>query len=147
MKRSSIVAVVLGLLTTSCSLLPPTTVAISEATGALVPTSRILLPEFTSRPIGLSAKVVFLRDKGRGNSGCGNQVFVNDQQVFTLYGGEYLALYLAPGSYNFMIKPGNEGLCSFGPTLNKSTILVDGAEERYRLVFVQEDMKQHIIKI
>lgn len=101
-----------------------------------VPTDSIHRGDLASPPPGKTAKVSFYRGSEALGSLCTHRILVDGQAVFSLRKGERQTLYLAPGRYWFGLELEGGGFGFMCPALfeRHETVLMDGAEETYRVV-------------
>lgn len=79
------------------------TVPIERTASGDVPASRVYIKSMTQQGAGLS-QVEFSRAPGMLNSDM-LELAINDVVLAQIAGGEHLAIWLKPGSYEFGVKP------------------------------------------
>lgn len=101
-----------------------------------VPADSIHRADHASPPPGKTAKVSFYRGTEALGSLCIHRILVDGQAVFSLRKGESQTLYLAPGRYWFGLELEGGGFGFMCPALfeRHESVLVDGAEETYRVL-------------
>jgi len=120
-------AVVLVVVAAACSTVP-----ISEQSGKQVPRDRIYKTDLMIPSPERTARVTFLRDSGILGVACTDKILVNGEAAFSIRAGEYQTIYLAPGQYFFGLETGG-GACPDVAT-SQNTVLMEGAEESYRIL-------------
>ena len=143
--KPTLISLLVALTVAGCSTIPTSTTPITTQSGTPVPASRIYRPELTVPSAGQTAKVSFLRDAGFLGGACAHKILVDGKAVFAIRAGEYQTLHLAPGQHSFALEI-EGGVCPQFST-SHSTVLGDGAEERYRIFIPSPTSRPRVARI